>query len=331
MSVAYNPGRRRMAHDTLLPDLSVVIPIRNEAPNLRELHRELDETLQAWGRPYELVIIDDGSTDESFDILRELQAARSPPAGDPVPPQLRPDGGVLGGIRPRPRPDHRDVGRRPAERPARHPRPRGRSRARPRHRLRMAQEPQGHVADAPPPVEAGQHADLEGHRRGAARLRMFPQGVSGGGRQAAAPVRRDAPLHPGDRQRHGRDDRRTGRQPPRAPVRPFEIWALADDPGRAGPADRQVHAALRDPPAADLRLDRPGDGGLGVLVTGWLVAIRLFTTQAIGDRPLLLFGILLVFTGLQFLTIGLLAELQIRTYHESQDKPTYAIRETLGE
>ena len=67
-------------------------------------------------------------------------------------------------------------------------------------------------------------------------------------------------------------------------------------------------------------------GGLGVLVTGWLVCVRLFTTQAIGDRPLLLFGILLVFTGLQFLTIGLLAELQIRTYHESQDKPTYAIR-----
>jgi hypothetical protein len=37
-----------------------------------------------------------------------------------------------------------------------------------------------------------------------------------------------------------------------------------------------------------------------------------------------------MFTGLQFLTIGLLAELQIRTYHESQDKPTYAIREMLG-
>jgi hypothetical protein len=71
-------------------------------------------------------------------------------------------------------------------------------------------------------------------------------------------------------------------------------------------------------------------GGVGTLVTGWLVALRLFTTQGIGNRPLLLFGILLMFTGLQFLTIGLLAELQIRTYHESQDKPTYAIREMLG-
>jgi hypothetical protein len=42
---------------------------------------------------------------------------------------------------------------------------------------------------------------------------------------------------------------------------------------------------------------------------------------------LLLFGILLIFTGLQLITLGLLAELQSRTYHESQDKPVYYIRE----
>ena len=45
--------------------------------------------------------------------------------------------------------------------------------------------------------------------------------------------------------------------------------------------------------------------------------------------PLLLFGILLVFTGVQLLTLGLLAELQSRTYHESQNKPTYVIREIV--
>ena len=38
---------------------------------------------------------------------------------------------------------------------------------------------------------------------------------------------------------------------------------------------------------------------------------------------------MLVFTGLQLVTLGLLAELQARTYHESQNKPTYAIREIL--
>ena len=40
-------------------------------------------------------------------------------------------------------------------------------------------------------------------------------------------------------------------------------------------------------------------------------------------------GILLVFTGVQLVTLGLLAEMQARTYHESQKKPTYVIRDVL--
>ena len=55
--------------------------------------------------------------------------------------------------------------------------------------------------------------------------------------------------------------------------------------------------------------------------------MRLFGYESIGNRPLLLFGILLVFTGVQLVTLGLLAEMQARTYHESQNKPIYVIRE----
>ena len=58
-----------------------------------------------------------------------------------------------------------------------------------------------------------------------------------------------------------------------------------------------------------------------------LAYLRLFAYQSIANRPLLLFGILLVFTGVQLITLGLLAEMQVRTYHESQGKPTYVIRE----
>src|SRR5437867_590844 len=55
-------------------DLSVVIPIYNEAQSLEELYRELVATLDAWGRPFEVIVIDDGSTDQSFEILARVQA-----------------------------------------------------------------------------------------------------------------------------------------------------------------------------------------------------------------------------------------------------------------
>ena len=65
----------------------------------------------------------------------------------------------------------------------------------------------------------------------------------------------------------------------------------------------------------------------GLLVSSYLAYQRLMGYQALANRPLLLFGVLLIFTGVQLVTIGLLAELQARTYHESQDKPVYVIRE----
>ena len=45
---------------------------------------------------------------------------------------------------------------------------------------------------------------------------------------------------------------------------------------------------------------------------------------------MLVFGVLFVVMGVQLLSFGLLAELQARTYHESQGKPIYVIRQTLG-
>jgi hypothetical protein len=68
-------------------------------------------------------------------------------------------------------------------------------------------------------------------------------------------------------------------------------------------------------------------GSLGGIITAYLAYVRLFTTQGIGDRPLLLLGVMLIFIGVQLLTFGLLAEVLARTYYESQDKPTYVIRE----
>lgn len=70
-------------------------------------------------------------------------------------------------------------------------------------------------------------------------------------------------------------------------------------------------------------------GGLGAAILLYLAYVRLIMLEAIGGRPLLLLGVLLFFIGVQFVTMGLLGEIQARTYHESQDKPIYVIKEVL--
>src|SRR5882672_688978 len=61
----------------MVPYLSVVIPVFNEEANLRALQAALSPILQGFGKSYEVIYVDDGSTDKSLDILRELQAKDS--------------------------------------------------------------------------------------------------------------------------------------------------------------------------------------------------------------------------------------------------------------
>ena len=57
---------------------------------------------------------------------------------------------------------------------------------------------------------------------------------------------------------------------------------------------------------------------------------RQFFSVPLSDRPLLLLAILLIFIGIQFVSIGLIGELQARTYHETQEKPVYYVKEVYG-
>jgi glycosyltransferase involved in cell wall biosynthesis len=82
-------------------------------------------------------------------------------------------------------------------------------------------------------------------------------------------------------------------------------------------------------------------GTLGGLIGAYLTLLKIwgglrggwggFHAVQIGDRPLLLLAVLLVLIGIQFLVMGLLAELVVRTYYESQGKPVYYVRDILSQ
>ncbi len=61
-----------MSENTKGTTISIIIPVLNEEENIPVLHRELREVMDGFARPYELIFVDDGSKDGSFDILKEL-------------------------------------------------------------------------------------------------------------------------------------------------------------------------------------------------------------------------------------------------------------------
>ncbi len=74
-------------------------------------------------------------------------------------------------------------------------------------------------------------------------------------------------------------------------------------------------------------------GLIAVLVGGGITTVlgiqRLLFDVQLANRPILLLGILLLVTGIQLVTTGLIAEMLARTYHESQEKPVYWIKDVL--
>ena len=309
-------------------ELSVVIPVQNEAPGLEALHRELTAALSAWGRSYELIVIDDGSTDGSFEILARQQS---------VDPHLRV-------IRFR-----RNFGQTAAFSA-------GFAYARGRLIVTSDGDLQNDPRDIPAMIETLEKGDLDivcgwrKQRRDAFFSRLLPSLAANRLISWATGVR----LH----------DYGCSLKVFRAEVvKPLKLYgemhrfipAIASEQGvaigeqavshRARQYGRSKYGISRtvrvvlDLLTVKFLLNystRPlqifGLIGLvmaipGVMITGWLAFVRLIGAEAIANRPLLLFGILLLFTGVQLITLGLLAELQARTYHESQNKPTYVIRE----
>jgi glycosyltransferase involved in cell wall biosynthesis len=309
------------------PYLSVVIPVRNESASIPELYRQLTATLEPWGRPYEILVIDDGSTDDSFERLAGIQA------GDARVRVIR---------------FRRNFGQTSAFAA-------GFAHARGELIVTSDGDLQNDPADIPALVAlVEQGADIAAgwrkDRKDPFLSRRLPSMIANWLISHITGVK----LH----------DYGCSLKVFRAEiVKPLRLYgemhrflpAIASElgvtiveqvvnhrPRRHGRSKYGIGRTVRvvlDLMTVKFLLSyatRPLQifgllgiimGGLGAVITGWLAYLRLFGYQSIANRPLLLFGILLVFTGVQLITLGLLAEMQVRTYHESQGKPTYVIRE----
>lgn len=67
----------------------------------------------------------------------------------------------------------------------------------------------------------------------------------------------------------------------------------------------------------------------GFIIGIYLVIEKFIANTSIGDRPLLLLAVLLVIVGIQFIVMGLLGEITARTFYEVHSKPTYHVKEII--
>ena len=311
------------------PDISVVIPLLNEEPNLLQLYDELTITLESLGRTYELILVDDGSTDGTSTFLADLHAK------DPRVCVI-----CL----------RRNFGQTAAFAA-------GFSYARGRFIVTFDGDLQNDPCDIPAMlVTLEQGVDIVCGWRKARKDAWLSRRVPSMIANLLISVTTGVKLH----------DYGCSLKVFRAEVvKPLRLYgemhrfipAIASEQGvriaesvvnhrarRFGNSKYGLSRTIRvvcdlvtvkfllSYATRPLQMFGPAGlfiGGIGAFITLYLGYIRLFEHQAVGDRPLLLLGILMVFTGMQLITVGLLAELQARTYHESQGKPIYVIREVL--
>lgn len=68
--------------------------------------------------------------------------------------------------------------------------------------------------------------------------------------------------------------------------------------------------------------------GLGILINLYLLIVKIMGHD-IWNRPLLILGLILLLGGIQLITIGIIADINVRTYFESQNKKTYTVRKVF--
>ena len=309
------------------PEISVVVPMRNESPNVEQLYRDVTASLSAFARSYEIVAVDDGSRDDTFAKLVALQQADS---------RVR-------AIRFR-----RNFGQTAAFSA-------GFAYARGRYIVTMDGDNQNDPADIPGMIQVLEQQNLDivcgwrKDRKDAFINRRLPSMIANALISRATGVK----LH----------DYGCSLKVFRAEVvKQMKLYgemhrflpAIAAEYGveigeRVVNHRARVHGVSNYGIMRTFRVildlmtvkflssykTRPLQmfgsigfvlGGAGALMCAWVVYQRFFGFQS-ANRPLLIVGAFMVLAGLSMITSGLQAEILARTYHESQDKPTYVIRE----
>lgn len=309
-------------------DLTVIIPIYNEAESLPELHTELTATLSGLGLRYEILAVDDGSRDDSITVLRRLQE----------------DDPCLKIVRLR-----RNFGQTAAFAA-------GFDLAQGEMVMTLDADGQNDPADIPrllAKMEEGYDivSGWRTERREPLLTRRLPSMIANHLISRATDVR----LHDygcslkvyryevvKNVQLYGELHRFIPALAGRIGVRVAEI-PVNDRARKYGRSKYGLSRTLRvilDLLTVTFLLSygaRPMQlfgmlglisGGIGVVLNLYLASLKLMYgyRYRIGDRPLLMLAVLLVIIGVQFLMMGLLGEIVIRTYHEAQDKPIYFIR-----
>jgi glycosyltransferase involved in cell wall biosynthesis len=313
------------------PDISVVIPLLNEEESIPHLYRALTDAMDAYGRSYEMIIVDDGSRDRSFALLKAI--AEEDPRLTVV--QLRRNFGQTAAFAA------------------------GFAEARGEVVITMDADLQNDPRDVPllmakidegydivsgwrkdrqdrfwdrrlPSMIANQlisnvtdvqlhdygcslkayRRDVLQHVRLYGELHRFIPALASqvGGTVTEVAVNHHARQFGSSKYGIGRTIR--------VMLDLITVWFLGTY------ATRPIHVF--------------GTMGLvsaamGFLIGFYLTFLKVFFDQDIGTRPLLLLAVLLVVIGVQLITMGLIGEMVIRTYYESQAKPIYHVRRTVNQ
>ncbi len=309
------------------PEISVVVPMRNESLNVERLYRDVTTSLTAFARSYEIVAVDDGSRDDTFDLLARLQAK------DPRVRVIR---------------FRRNFGQTAAFAA-------GFQHARGRYIVTMDGDNQNDPADIPGMIAMAEQQDLDivcgwrKDRKDAFINRRLPSMIANAIISRATGVK----LHDYGcslkvfRSEVVKSMKLYGEMHRFLPAIAAEFGVeigekvvnhRAREHGKSNYGITRTFRVILDLMTVKFLSSyktRPLQmfggvgltmGAVGLLITAYITYQRFFGFQS-ANRPLFWVGLMMALGGVMLIMNGLLAELIARTYHESQDKPTYVIRE----